>query len=101
MPSECRALLGAAGLPMPHGNGRAACCSGSCPVCNWNSLTDIDKRWKRTDAFKRQSVEAIATRLETTGYLDRAAIDQLLKRYPARKVEASTASPRKDNGGLE
>jgi len=93
--------LGRGRLAMPHGNGRAACRSGSCPVCNRNSLTDIDKRWKRTDAFTRQSAEAIASRLETTGYLDRAAIDQLSKRYPARKVEASTASPRKDKGGLE
>jgi hypothetical protein len=67
----------------------------------WNSLTNIDKRWKRTDALNRQSVESIASRLETTGDLDRAAIDQLLKRYPARKVKASTASPRKDNGVLE
>jgi ATP-dependent Zn protease len=33
----------------------------------------------------REAVEAIAYRLQETGYLDRAAIDELLKRYPARK----------------
>ena len=45
-------------------------------------------------AANRQTVEAVARLLEQTGYLDRAAIDELLKRYPVRNVAT-------DNGALK
>ncbi len=48
-------------------------------------------------AKNREAVEAVAHRLEETGYLDRAAIDELLKAYPVR----NPASPGDNNGGLE
>ena len=45
-------------------------------------------------AANQQTVEAVTLRLEQTGYLDRAAIDELLKRYPVRNVAA-------DDGALK
>jgi ATP-dependent Zn protease len=47
-------------------------------------------------AVNRQAVEGVAQRLEQTGYLDRSAIDQLLKAYPVRGAE-----PTSRNGDLE
>jgi cell division protease FtsH len=44
----------------------------------------------------REVVEAVARRLEAKGYLDRAAIDELLKTYPVRN-----ASRGKDSGEFE
>ncbi|MEH2500266.1 cell division protease FtsH [Bradyrhizobium sp. AZCC 1678] len=37
-------------------------------------------------AGNRKPVEAVARRLEETGYLDRAAIDELLKAHPVRNI---------------
>jgi cell division protease FtsH len=48
-------------------------------------------------AANREAVEAVAKRLEETGYLDRIAIDDLLKAYPVRKVEP----PDRNGGAIE
>jgi len=45
----------------------------------------------------RAAVEAVAQRLEATGYLDRAAIDELLKTYPVRSSKADP-SEKNDEG---
>jgi ATP-dependent Zn protease len=52
-------------------------------------LTRCHERARELIAENQQTVEAVALRLEQTGYLDRAAIDELLKRYPVRVGEAS------------
>ncbi|MGY3133418.1 cell division protease FtsH [Bradyrhizobium sp. USDA 4501] len=41
-------------------------------------------------ATNRHAVEAVAKRLEQTGYLDRVAIAQLLKAYPVRSAEPAS-----------
>ncbi len=43
-------------------------------------------------AKNRITVQAVAHRLEDTGYLDRAAIDELLKKYPVSAHDRPTAS---------
>jgi len=45
----------------------------------------------------QQTVEAVTLRLEQTGYLDRAAIDELLKTYPVRNSKADPSD--KSDGG--
>ena len=57
-------------------------------------LARCHARARELIAANRQSVEAVARLLEQTGYLDRAAIDELLKRYPVRNVAA-------DDGALK
>ncbi|WP_316228443.1 AAA family ATPase [Bradyrhizobium sp. SZCCHNR1039] len=47
-------------------------------------------------ASNKETVEAIADRLEEIGYLDRTAIDELLKAYPVRNL----ASADENDGGL-
>jgi ATP-dependent Zn protease len=47
------------------------------------------ERARELIAENQQTVEAVALRLEQTGYLDRPTIDELLKRYPVRAGEAS------------
>jgi hypothetical protein len=51
----------------------------------------------RMRAANRAAVEAVARRLEATGYLDRAAIDELLKTYPVRRSKADPSE--KDDEG--
>lgn len=57
-------------------------------------LARCHARARELIAANRQTVEAVARLLEQTGYLDRAAIDELLKRYPVRNVAA-------DDGALK
>jgi cell division protease FtsH len=53
-------------------------------------------RARKLIAANRETVEAVAQRLEEKGYLDRVAIDELLKAHPVRNVVRD-----KDSGELE
>lgn len=51
-------------------------------------------------AKNRVTVEAVAHRLEETGHLDRATIDEVLTRWPVQGAETSAPGLGKDNGDL-
>lgn len=53
-------------------------------------------------ARNRKAVEAVARRLEATGYLDRAAINELLKAFPIRRARAEgNAESKISNASLD